>query len=278
MVENGLGQQAELARSSWTRRLAKYAKTASMAASGYIGDSPLFMFDYLMRVLRVLVLLSIWRIVLSEEGASGLSLQAVLTYTLISEVFFSQLNPRTSLEDAFWQGSIAGRMAQPLGLFEQFTSEAVGRWFFEWCCFSIPLLLISPWLGVNVLPASAGAGLLFIVSLLLAISVGLALEYIFCALLVIWQLPMWAMLQMRSAVITLLSGAMLPLAFLPDLVGEIFSWLPFASMASAPLQIYVGAGNSALLLGLQIVWSLLLWPLAHWLWFKGREGMISYGG
>jgi ABC-2 type transport system permease protein len=97
-------------------------------------------------------------------------------------------------------------------------------------------------------------------------------------LLVLLQLPLWAITQIRNALTTLLSGALLPLALLPPAVGALFGWLPFASMASAPLQIYIGTGNWLNLVALQICWSLVLWPLAHWLWQIGRERMVAYGG
>lgn len=261
------------------QNLAKYWKTALMAATGYLGDSPLFAMDYLIRLLRVVVLLAIWRIILAGRGpVEGLTLSAVLTYTLIAEVFGPQLAPRTNLEGAFWEGSIVGRMLQPLDLFGLFTAEASGKWLFELCVFSIPLLLLAPLLGVQPLPASLPAAGLFIISLLLGISVGLALDFIFGALLVLLQLPLWAISQIRAALTTLLSGALLPLALLPSAVGRVFAWLPFASMASAPLQIYIGAGDALLLIAIQIAWSLALWPLAHWLWQIGRERMVSYGG
>lgn len=115
-------------------------------------------------------------------------------------------------------------------------------------------------------------------SLFLGISVGLAIEFIFGALLVLLQLPLWALSQIRAALTTLLSGALLPLALLPTAVGAVFAWLPFASMASAPLQIYIGAGDAPLLIAVQIGWSVVLWPLAHWLWHIGRERMVAYGG
>jgi ABC-type uncharacterized transport system permease subunit len=207
-----------------------------------------------------------------------MTLQAVLTYTLIAEVFGPQFAPHTNLEGAFWEGSIVGRMLQPLNLFGQFTAEASGKWIFEFCVFSIPLLLLSPFLGVQPLPASLTAAGFFVLSLFLGISVGLALEFIFGALLVVLQLPLWAMSQIRNALTTLLSGALLPLALLPAAVGTAFAWLPFASMASAPLQIYIGAGDAVTLIAIQVAWSLALWPLARWLWQIGRERMVAYGG
>jgi ABC-2 type transport system permease protein len=259
--------------------LHKYWKTAAMAASSYVGDSPLFLFDYLLRLLRVIVLLSIWRTILAGKGAvSGMTLDAVLTYTLIAEVFAAQLAPRTTLDEVFWNGSIVGRLLQPLGIFGQFAADMFGRWLFEFGVFSVPLLLLAPLLGVSALPASLGAAGLFMLSLALAISVGLAIEFVFGGLLVILQLPHWAVSQVRNAVTTLLSGAIVPLALLPQGVGAVFAWLPFASMASAPLQIYTGTGNPISLMALQAGWSVVLWPLAHWLWHASRERMVAYGG
>src|SRR4051794_1221353 len=116
--------------------LQKYWKTAVMAASSYIGDSPLFLVDYLLRLLRVIVLLSIWRTILGGKGpVSGLTLDSVLTYTLIAEVFASQLSPRTTLDEALWHGTIVGRLLQPLGIFSQFAAEMFGRWLFEFGVF-----------------------------------------------------------------------------------------------------------------------------------------------
>lgn len=257
----------------------KYWKTAAMAASSYIGDSPLFLMDYVLRLLRVIVLLAIWHTILAGKGAvSGMTLGAVLTYTLIAEVFAGQLSPRTELDMALWNGSIVGRMTQPLSLFGQFTAELFGRWLFEFGVFSLPLLLCAPLLGVDPRPAGLGAAGLFVVSLALAISVGLAVEFVFGGLLVILALPLWAVSQMRAAITTLLSGALIPLALLPPAAGAALQWLPFAAMASAPLQIYTGTGDPIGLLALQIGWSLVLWPLAHWLWRAGRERMVAYGG
>jgi ABC-2 type transport system permease protein len=259
--------------------LKKYWKTAAMAGASYVGDSPLFLLDYLLRFLRVAVLLALWRVILAGKGpVSGLTLEAVLTYTLIAEVFGAQLAPRTEVDRAFWRGEIVLRLLQPLGIFGQYTAEMAGKWLFELCAFGLPLLLLAPLLGVNPLPADAAAAGLFFVSLALGISVGLALEFIFAALLVILALPLWAVYQVRAAITTLLSGALLPLALLPAGVGAAFAWLPFASMASAPLQLYIGTGDAPRLLALQVGWSLLLWPLARWLWRISRERMVSYGG
>jgi ABC-2 type transport system permease protein len=259
--------------------LGRYYATAAMAAASQAGDSPLFLLDYLLRALRVAMLLSLWRMVLAgRDVVSGMTMGSVLTYTLMAEVFAEPLACRTALEGALWDGSIATRLLRPVGLFRELAAEACGRWCFGLAVFSLPLVAVAPLLGVNPLPAGPAAAAFFAVSLALAVSVGLAVDCIFCTLMVALDLNRWALHELRLAVTTLLTGALVPLALLPWGLGEVFSWLPFAAMASAPLRIYTGTGEPLRLLAMQAGWSLALWPLVHWLWRANRERLVCYGG
>jgi ABC-2 type transport system permease protein len=259
--------------------LAKYAKTAAMSATGRVGESPLFLFDYGLRFLRVAVLLALWRTILAGRGeTNGMTLADVLTYTLIAEVFAEQLAASAGLEESFWHGTAANQYLRPLGVFPQAAAEMAGRWAVSLALFSLPLLLAAPLLGVNPLPESGAAFALFGVSLVLAVAVGLALDFLFASLMLYLEMNMWTLGQFRAAVGTLLTGAMLPLPLLPWRLGEILQWLPFASMASSPLRIYTGTGNPAALIAVQAAWAALLWPLAFRLWTASRERVVSYGG
>jgi ABC-2 type transport system permease protein len=254
-------------------------KSAMMAAASYAGDSRYFLADYLLRFLRVSLLLSLWRIILADrESVSGMTMGAVLTYTLIAEVFGEQLTCRAGIEEAFWEGTVVTRFLRPMGMVGQFAAEMAGRWCFTFCTFSLPLLLAAPLLGVDPAPSSPTAGVLFFASLGLAVSIGLALEFLFAALMIWLELSVWLLGNFRAAVGTLLSGALLPLALLPWGLGTVFAWLPFASMASAPLRIFTGTGNPGMLLAVQAGWAVLLWPLVGWSWRACRERMVSHGG
>jgi ABC-2 type transport system permease protein len=250
-----------------------------MAAAGFAGDSPLFLLDFLLRFLRVALLLSLWRSILAHGGAvPGMAPGVLLTYTLVGEAFAEPLACRTDLGTSLWDGSIATRMLRPQGIAAQFGTEALGRWAVGFGLFSLPLFLAAPLLGVDPLPASPLHGLCFVASLVLAVGVGLALELAAGALMVAFDQNVWAFNQVRSAVSVLLSGALLPLAALPWGLGRVFEWLPFASMASAPLRIYTGTGSPAGLLALQAAWCLALWPAARWLWRKNQEQLVCHGG
>lgn len=257
----------------------KYGMTAAMAATGYVGDSPLFLLDYLLRFGRVAVLLSLWRLIYNGRTMeSGLSLGAVLTYTLLAEVFAEPLAGRTELSWLLFQGDLEGRFLRPMSLLGQLAAEASGRWIIGLVLFSCPLLLVAPLLGVDPWPASPRAAVLFTISLGLAISVGLAIDSLFNGLVVGMRGGVYAVDRLRVAAAALLSGAVVPLALLPWGLGAIFAWLPFAAMASSPLRVYTASGDPVILLLSQLGWSIVLWPLARRVWRVNREKLAGYGG
>ena len=260
---------------SW---LAPYWKTAELAFAGH-WESPLFLVEYLLRILRVVLLLSLWRLVLGGRGeVSGMTLAAVLTYTLIAEVFAQQMDVTTRIEDTMWEGTLTTRFLQPLGLVGNFAAEMAGGWAVSFLTFSVPLLLLAPLLGVDPRPVSPAHGALFLLSLGLAITLGLAVDFLFCGVAGALGQNIWVVKYVRNGLTTLLSGALLPLQLLPWGLGEVFTWLPFASMAAAPLRLFTGTGEPALLLGLQLFWCVALWPLASWIWTVNRERLAFHGG
>jgi ABC-2 type transport system permease protein len=165
-----------------------------------------------------------------------------------------------------------------MGLVGQFGADACGKWAFGLAFFSLPLFLVSPLLGVNPAPASLAALGLFLPSLALAVTVGLAIEFIFGGLAVNLEQNVYLIDRVRGGVTALFSGVVLPLALYPWGVGDLFGLLPFASVASAPLRIYTGTGNAATLLAVQAFWAVALWPIAGWLWRVNRQKLVAGGG
>ena len=262
------------------RAARRHLKTLTMAAVRSLDDRGWVLAgDFGLRLLRVLLLLSLWRTVLPETGAtSGMTRAAVLTYTLIAEAFASQLTLGTGIELALTSDDIANRFLRPAGVFGQFTAEMVGAGLRDLLLFSLPLFCLAPLLGVNPLPAGVGAALLFACSVALALLVAAALDFIFASIMVLLEHSVYAMMKLRTAVSALLSGAVIPLALMPWGIGEVFGYLPFAALASAPLRICTGTGDALLLLALQAAWVAVLWPLARLMWSANRERLVTHGG
>ncbi len=236
-------------------------------------------FPVALRFVRVLILLAIWPTLIPPgEVVSGYRLGAVLTYSLVAEVFSPQLDVRTRVAGALWNGAIAMRFTWPMPLATQYAAEMIGEWALPVLLVSAPLLLLAPVLGIDPLPASAAHLALFLVSLVLAIAIGIAIDMAYTVLTVRIDLGPWVLNAVRAVVQTICSGAWVPLALLPFHLGALFDWLPFASAASAPLRIYTGTGDPLRLLALQVAWVIVLTVAVRAAWNASREKVALYGG
>ena len=223
----------------------KYGKTAGVAATRSLNDRHWGLAaDFALRLLRVLVLVALWRTQLPAKGVvSGMTLDSVLTYTLISQAFTTQFASQNGLDEDLWSGNIANRFLRPIGIHGQIVAEMVGGWLPNLCLFTLPLLLLAPILDIDPLPATVTAGIWFLVSLLLSVSTGTALGVIHASCVVFFEHNIYGLQRIRDAFILLLSGAVVPLALLPWELGEYLQLLPFASLASAPLRLYTDTGS-----------------------------------
>jgi ABC-2 type transport system permease protein len=262
-----------------TARVHAYARTVGMYATEAIGDSWLMFADAGLRIARVLVLLAIWRTLVDPgEVVGGLTLPALLTYTLVSEMFAQQLQAKSDLDLWLWEGTIASRLLHPMSLVGQLVAQLFGSWLFGLCAVTLPVLALAPLLDVDPAPASGAAAALFVPSLVLSVAIALATDMILGAVTVAYGLNTWLVTMLRTALFGLLAGAILPLAILPWGLGRIFDWLPFASMVSAPLRIYIGTGDPLLLIPVQVGWAFVLWLVAGRVWWRNRERLVGYGG
>ena len=159
---------------------------------------------------------------------AGMSLEAVLTYTMVAAIFADQLSGRTQIDNDLWSGNIANRFLRPMGIYGQMLAEMVGGWIPGLLLFSLPLLLIAPLLGVDSAPATWTAGLWFLLSLALGVAVGTALDLFFAACMVFLEHSVYALQRIRTTLTVLLSGRLIPLALLPWGLGDYFELLPFA--------------------------------------------------
>jgi ABC-type uncharacterized transport system permease subunit len=253
--------------------------TARIAASGPLADGLWAVFPLALRFVRVLILLAIWpALIPAGSAASGYRLATVLTYTLAAEAFAAQLNVRTSIIDALWNGSIPVRFTWPMPLATQYAAELAGEWLLPAVLVSAPLLLAAPLLGVDPRPASAVRLAWFVPSLALAVAIGVAIDMACAVLTVRIDLGPWVLNAARAVVQAICSGAWVPLALLPLHLGAVFDWLPFASAASAPLRIYAGTGDPVPLMALQALWLVVLAFAGRLAWEASRERVALYGG
>jgi ABC-type uncharacterized transport system permease subunit len=92
------------------------------------------------------------------------------------------------------------------------------------------------------------------------------------------QNAIWIANVLRNAVTGLLSGTLIPFDILPWGMGVWMRWLPFGSLAGAPLDLFVGTARPLPTLAAQAAWNVVIWGCTALVFQRRREGMMSYGG
>jgi len=255
----------------------KYLKTAQLTAAQKTNGGIVYLLpEIFIRMCTLIALLFLWRAVFAAGAPSEMNLAQMLSYTYLSALLTDLLVVRTLASGWMAEGVIARLHAQPLSLLGQLAAQTIGGWLPSLLLFSLPMALLAPLLGVNLLPASPW----FAVSLLLCVSLGFAVDLLFACLAMKLRNMAWVVGRLRTAIITLLSGTIVPIRLLPGVFATILKYQPFAALGGAPLCVFIAQSNAEALetLLLQIFWNLILWPIAFAVFQKSKEGMVSYGG
>lgn len=122
--------------------------------------------------------------------------------------------------------------------------------------------------------------LAFIVSVVLSYILSFYLNLIF-GYLAFWLMNIWGFSILKGSIIKFFSGSLIPLSFFPDIVGDIFEQLPFASMVYTPVMVYMGKIQGlelAICFGKQILWILVFVGIAKIMWQWAKKRLAVQGG
>jgi ABC-2 type transport system permease protein len=256
-------------------KLNKHLATAQMAAYEKMNGGLLFLLpDILIKICTLIPLLFLWRSAMAAGAETGMSIAQMLSYTYVSMLLGDLLVVRTAATGWLSEGVLLKLYGRPLTILAQLAAQTCGGWIPSLLLFSLPMAAASSLFGVRLIPASP----LFPISLFLCITLGFAIDTLFACLSIKLRNMSWLIGRLRLAVVTVFSGAVIPVSLLPFGLAEIMKYQPFASLGGAALSIFTGIANSGETLVLQIGWNLILWPAALWVFKKSQEGMVSYGG
>lgn len=254
----------------------RYLATAKMCLieKSYFGLAELFG-TYLARAIVMGALLMIWRsLFLQGADMGGMTLNQLYVYTVLSTVLNPMLDVHTPASDWWHDGTILSMYQRPTPVLGQLVAHTVGGWVTHFLLLAAPAFLIALLAGVDMTPQSVW----FLPSLLLAVTEGFAVDFLFACLTIRTRSLAWPIISLRDALNAIFTGAVIPFAAFPWGIGKYLALTPFGMLAGAPLSIYSGLEQPGTILVAQLIWTLTLWPLAIWWFSKSGERMVSYGG
>ena len=91
----------------------------------------------------------------------------------------------------------------------------------------------------------------------------------------------FGMLMAKEAIMSFLTGQLIPLSFFPEVVQRMFDFLPFSSIVYTPVMIYLGKYTGSELLFVlfrQAAWVVILYLLGTFIWKRVTNRLVVLGG
>ena len=233
-------------------------------------------------LIRLVIYVEIYRALYGgREAVDGIAMSMVITNFILSlglESFFVVND--FYLGNRINNGSIATEMLLPVSFHGRMLADNLGVAAFKLIFHFVPAMLVAIiFIGIAA-PASAGAFGLFVLSALFGYGVLWSLSFLF-QMFSFWLINVWAIMTIKNVFVNVLSGAMIPLWFMPETVRKIIAFTPFEGIYFTPVQIYLGTINGGEILAgfiKQLVWICLLMACGFVLWNKGKRKLVVQGG
>ncbi|HYD09787.1 MAG TPA: ABC-2 family transporter protein, partial [Acidimicrobiales bacterium] len=160
------------------------------------------------------------------------------------------------IESSFWiviplelgerirSGDVITDLYRPVDLQGWLLATEIGRCGFNLLGRGVPQVLVAFIVFDLVALPSPGSFLLFLGSVALAFVVGFSWKFV-VALTGFWLLDVRGVSTLAGSFVMVASGAVLPLALLPDPIADVLRWLPPASMVNTPVELFNGTGSAA---------------------------------
>lgn len=233
-------------------------------------------------VLMIFVNISIWRAIYEEEEElGGVQFRILITYIVLAFV----MQGLFVMNEYFIQGRvrsglIASDLIKPMNFNAYVFSYNAGGLFFRLLVQMFPALLVAILMFKILPPFSFMNAVCFLLSATLGYLVLYSLNYIvwICAF---WFFHIFSLVTIKDAFVSILSGALVPLWFMPDWLVRFIQYTPFGSIYYQPISIYLGqipVNEMLETFVIQLFWIGLLYGIGKILWLSATKKLVIQGG
>jgi ABC-2 type transport system permease protein len=174
-------------------------------------------------------------------------------------------------------GAIAMDFLKPTNFLFYWLSRDLGRAVAHTLVRGIPTFIVGNLLYNLLAPPTVTNAVAFVVSISLAVVVSFGLRFIL-NVSGFWIIDHRGVNYAAMAILNLLSGFLVPLAFFPDPVLTVINLLPFRAIIMIPAEIYLGQIPILEGLAIQAFWCVALLAIASWLLSLGERKLVVQGG
>lgn len=241
----------------------------------------------LISLLRSFISYYLWRAVYGSSDKAvlgGLSQSEMVVYVFMVYVTsFVMVSISDVVSDDVIKGTVAMNLIKPIDYRCSLIFRGVGNMIYN---FLTPSVII--WIGVEIYkvmvlglaPVTVGRIVLYLTSCMMSFLIYVLFDFCF-GMIAFFTTYIFGLIMVQGALLSFLTGQLIPISFFPGAVQSVFEFLPFSSMIYTPVMIYLGKYSGQMLgfvLLRQAVWVVILYVLGSLIWKKVTKRLVVLGG
>ena len=239
-------------------------------------------------IMSAFIMYFVWKAVFLSSDATtfmGFTMEDMVVYLFITFLtgYLTYSDGAFAVGEEIVEGSIAMRMIRPCSFEMCFLFHELGSRIIAVSMIFVPMVTgveIYRYAVCGTVRFQIGYFLLYILSLLIAYMISFYFNVCYGFMAFFFK-NLWGTSVIKETVVGFLSGAVIPLAFLPTGLATVLNILPFASLSYTPVMIYMGMysySEIAWRIGLQVFWLLVMFGVSKLIWKSAVKHLCVQGG
>lgn len=239
-------------------------------------------------IMSAFIMYFVWKAVFLSSGSKtfmGFTMEDMVVYLFITFLtgYLTYSDGAFAVGEEIVDGSIAARMIRPCSFEMCFLFQELGNRLISVSMIFVPMVAgveIYRYITCGELRFNIVYFLLYIVSLLIAYMISFYFNVCYGFMAFFFK-NLWGTTLIKETLVSFLSGAIVPLAFLPSGLAAVLNFLPFASLSYTPVMIYMGMytyPQIAMRLGLQLFWMVVMFGVSKLIWRSAVKRLAVQGG
>lgn len=222
----------------------------------------------------------------ADAGAFPMTFEALASYIWMQQAFLALFMPwiwEAELFTCIENGDVAYELCRPVSIYGMWFSKCIASRLSKAVLRCMPILLAAFLLpepyGIS-LPENSSIAILFLITMALGLLDVVAFSMLIY-LSAFFTIQSNGVRMITNSAAELLSGAVIPLPFLPDVWRKAVELLPFAAMQNVPLRVYSGDISGIAVyekIALQIFWMCVMVLIGKWMERQAMKKVIVQGG
>lgn len=236
-------------------------------------------------IIYLVIIYNLWQAIFASSPAAtvkGMTFTDTLVYLALAMTIFNFMNLFIvwDMSRQIQTGQMVSNLLKPIEFRTYLFFSSLGSVIIQFFSIFIPTFVI-----INIITNGAisiGINLLFFIP---GLVLGLVINYFidfFVGTICLYTESTWGINIAKEVIVLLLSGAMIPIAFFPDILRKISSFLPFQAIYNMPLRLLIENQLSATerisMISTQLIWAALFFVISGLFWKKSIKVITINGG